>query len=146
MPYIIWLLSTALEIKSRTTSLTRSNLSTIYLRLGVGRHHIALQRLQDKFGGKRGISSKNKQEADRIIRERLKGSQQIFQQPHMQMQPFPPIVPMVMPFLMGSFGLPQPQYPQFHQQDHQFPNQTRGNGPCFNCNQTGHVARYCPVN
>ena len=28
--------------------------------LGVGRHHIALQRLQDKFGGKRGISSKNK--------------------------------------------------------------------------------------
>ena len=28
--------------------------------LGVGRHNIALQRLQDKFGGKRGISSKNK--------------------------------------------------------------------------------------
>ena len=28
--------------------------------LGVGRHNIALQRLQGKFGGKRGISSKNK--------------------------------------------------------------------------------------
>ena len=61
--------------------------------LGVGRHHIALQRLQDKFGGKREISSKNKLEADRIIRESLKGSQQIFQEPQMQMQPFPPIAP-----------------------------------------------------
>ena len=42
--------------------------------LGHGGHGIALQRLKDKFGGKKGMSSKNKKEADRIIRESLKGN------------------------------------------------------------------------
>ena len=37
--------------------------------LGHGGHSIALQRLKDKFGGKRGMSSNRKKEADRIIRE-----------------------------------------------------------------------------
>ena len=35
--------------------------------LGHGGHGIALQRLKDKFGGKKGMSSKNKKEADKII-------------------------------------------------------------------------------
>jgi hypothetical protein len=42
--------------------------------LGHGGHGIALQRLKDKFGGKKGMSAKNKSEADRIIRESLKGT------------------------------------------------------------------------
>jgi hypothetical protein len=37
--------------------------------LGHGGHSIALQRLKDKFGGKKGMSAKNKKEADKIIRE-----------------------------------------------------------------------------
>ena len=37
--------------------------------LGHGGHSIALHGLKDKFGGKRGMSSKSKKEADRIIRE-----------------------------------------------------------------------------
>ena len=37
--------------------------------LGNDGHGIALQRLKDKFGGKKGMSSRNKKDADKIIRE-----------------------------------------------------------------------------
>ena len=114
--------------------------------LGGGSHSIALQRLKVKFGGKKGMSSKNKREADKIIRESLKGTQQNFQMPQLQMQPFAPMTPMGMPFPMGPLGFPPPQYPQFPHQNQHLLIQTRGNnGPCFNCNQSGHVARNCPT-
>ena len=104
--------------------------------LGHGGHSIALQRLKDKFGGKRGMSAKNKKEADRIIRESLRGSPAIPQQPQ---QFFPP-VPMHFP--MNPFGAPQ--FPMGPPQQ-SFP--VRGvNGPCFICQQLGHVARNCPNN
>ena len=79
--------------------------------LGGGSHSIALQRLKDKFGGKKGMSSKNKREADKIIRESLKGTQQNFQTPQLQMQPFAPMTHMGMPFPMGPLGFPPPQSP-----------------------------------
>ena len=108
--------------------------------LGHGGHGIALQRLKDKFGGKKGMSSKNKREADRIIRESLKGGQpQLLQQPP-QFQPFAPMT-MPMPFPMGPFS----HYPAAQQQ-HNFPPARGINGPCFICQQHGHVARYCPNN
>ena len=108
--------------------------------LGNDGHGIALQRLKDKFGGKKGMSSRNKKEADKIIRESLKGnSAQNHQQLH-QFQPFLPLAPMPMPFPMGPFN--SPQYAPAPQQ---FGNPNRGtNGPCFVCQQYGHVARYCP--
>ena len=63
--------------------------------LGHGGHSIALQRLKDKFGGKKGMSAKNKKEADKIIRESLRGNSAILQHPQqMQMQQFLPPVPM----------------------------------------------------
>ena len=37
--------------------------------LGNDGHGLALQRLKDKFGGKKGMSSRNKKEADKIIRK-----------------------------------------------------------------------------
>ena len=99
--------------------------------LGHGGHDIALQRLKDKFGGKKGMSSKNKKEADKIIRESLRGSP-MQMCPHLQQfQPFGPVPPMNMPFPMGPF------------QSHQFPfapqqQPMRGvNGPCFTCQQHG---------
>ena len=77
--------------------------------LGHGGHGIALQRLKDKFGGKKGMSSKNKKEADKIIRESLKGNPvQIFPQPQ-QFQGFGPMPQMAMPFPMHQFN--QPQFP-----------------------------------
>jgi len=108
--------------------------------LGHGGHGIALQRLKDKFGGKKGMSSKNKKEADKIIRESLKGNPvQMFPQPQ-QFQGFAPMPQMAMPFSMPHFN--QPQFPFPPQQQ---PNPGRGvNGPCFICQQHGHLARNCP--
>ena len=107
--------------------------------LGHGGDSIALQRWKDKFGGKRGMSAKNKKEADRTIRESLRGNSAIPQQPQ-QMQQFLPPVPMHFP--MGPFSAPQ--FPMGPPQQN-FP--MRGvNGPCFICQQLGHVARNCPNN
>ena len=83
--------------------------------LGHGGHSIALQRLKDKFGGKKGMSSKNKKEADRIIRESLRSApMQVFPQPQ-QFQQFPPFPQLPMQFPMGpfkcsaiSYGAPAP--------------------------------------
>jgi len=108
--------------------------------LGNGGHNIALQRLKDKFGGKKGMSSKSKREADRIIRESLKGGQPQLHQQLPQFQPFAPMA-MPMPFPLGPFSTPH--YPAAHQQQN-FPPARGVNGPCFICQQHGHVARYCP--
>ena len=59
--------------------------------LGHGGHDIALQRLKVKFGGKK--TSKNKKEADKIIRESLRGNpMQMYAHPQ-QFQPFGPMPP-----------------------------------------------------
>jgi len=71
--------------------------------LGHGGHNIALQRLKDKFGGKKGMSAKNKKEADKIIRESLRGNSAPFQYPQ-QFQQFPPMPPMPMNFPMAPFN------------------------------------------
>jgi len=108
--------------------------------LGHGGHSIALQRLKDKFGGKRGMSSKSKKEADRIIRESLRGVPMHGFPPPQQFQQFPPVPQLPMQFPVGPFGAPQ--YPMIPQN-----NPVRGtNGPCFICNQLGHVARNCQNN
>ena len=109
--------------------------------LGHGGHNIALQRLKDKFGGKKGMSAKNKKEADKIIRESLRGNTATLQYPQ-QFQQFPPMPPMPMSFPMVPFNAPQYQMGPPQQG-----NPMRGtNGPCFTCNQLGHVARNCPNN
>ena len=70
--------------------------------LGHEGHGIALQRLKDKFGGKKGMSTKNKKEADKIIRESLKGNpMQMCPQPQ-QFQNFP-TMPHGYAFPNGSF-------------------------------------------
>ena len=62
--------------------------------------------------------------------------------PAQQFQSFAPMPQMAMPFPVPHFG--QPQFPFPPQQQ---PNMGRGvNGPCFICQQHGHVARNCPNN
>ena len=113
--------------------------------LGRGGHGIALQRLKDKFGGKKGMSSKSKKEADRIIRESLKGNSMQMFPPTQQFQSFGPMPQMAMPQMTMPFPGPQFGQPQFPFPPQQQPNMGRGgNGPCFVCQQYGHVARYCP--
>ena len=75
--------------------------------LGHGGHDIASQRLKDKFGGKKGMSSKNKKEADKIIRESLRANPMQMYARTQQFQPFGPMPPMNMPFPMGPFNAPQ---------------------------------------
>ena len=59
-----------------------------------------------------------------------------------QFQQYPPMPPMPMNFPMAPFNAPQYQMGPPQQG-----NPMRGaNGPCFTCNQLGHVARNCPNN
>jgi len=117
------------------------SINYLFENLGHGGHNIALQRLKDKFGGKKGMSAKNKKEADKIIRESLRGNTATLQYPQ-QFQQFPPMPPMPMNFPMAPFNAPQYQMGPPQQG-----NPMRGtNGPCFTCNQLGHVARNCPNN
>ena len=76
--------------------------------LGHGGHGIALQRLKDKFGGKKGMSSKNKKEADKIIRESLRGNSLHMFPPAQQFQNFGPIPQMNMPQM--AMPLPAPHF------------------------------------
>ena len=108
--------------------------------LGHGDHRVALQRLKDNFGGKKGMSSKSQKQADKIIRESLKlTSGPIYSHPH-QPQFNGPMAALAMPLPLAPFGMPQLPHPSQN-----FANPGRGtNGPCFNCQQHGHVARFCP--
>ena len=108
--------------------------------LGNGGHGIALQRLKDRFGGRKGMSASSKKEADRIIRESLRGGNMQMPFQPQQFQSFASMGPAPVPFPMQPFGFPS--HP-FAPQQQGFP--VRGvNGPCFTCQQHGHIARNCP--
>ena len=108
--------------------------------LGNGGHGIALQRLKDRFGGRKSMSSRSKKEADRIIRESLRGGHLQMPVQHQGYPQFAPMGPIPVPYPIAPFG--PPQFP-FGPQQQNLP--VRGvNGPCFTCQQHGHVARNCP--
>ena len=101
---------------------------------------IALQRLKERFEGRTGMSSKSKREADKIIRQSLKGNQLQMHPPFQHHQQFAPLTTMPLPFQMGPFNAPQIP---FGFQQHTPPT-TVVNGPCFVCQQQGHVDKNCP--
>ena len=102
----------------------------------------ALQQIREKFGTNCGISKKKKKLADKIIRDNLR-NQISTCAPPMMSQTFLP---------MGGVlsALPAPPMAMFQQHMRPDPRilqpfQTQQNlGPCFNCNQAGHLARNCP--
>ena len=115
--------------------------------IGGQSHSWALQQIRERFGTNCGVSKKNKKLADRIIRDNLKNQGAAFTQtlPGMQSS-FMPMgnmmaalptqpMPMFQQNMPGNAHLPMMQR---FQQPQQFV------GHCFNCNQTGHLARNCP--
>ena len=82
------------------------------------------------------VAKKNisKKEADKIIRESLKGNSMQMFPPAQQLQSFGPMPQMTMPQMTMPFPGPQFGQPQFPFPPQQQPNMGRGvNGPCFVC-------------
>ena len=102
----------------------------------------ALQQIREKFGTNCGISKKKKKLADKLIRDNLR-NQISSCAPPMMSQTFLP---------MGGVlsALPTPPMAMFQQNMRpdirtlQPLQPLQAFGPCFNCNQEGHLARNCP--
>ena len=111
--------------------------------IGGQSHSWALQQIRERFGTNCGVSKKNKKLADRIIRDNIKNQGAAFTQspPGMQ-QAFMPMgnVMGMLPSMPAMPMVPNTLAPMM--QRPQFPQPFVGN--CFNCNQSGHLARYCP--
>ena len=103
----------------------------------------ALQQIREKFGTNCGMSKKKKRLADKIIRDNLK-NQIAGCAPPVMPQPFMP---------MGGLlsALPTPPMAMLNSNMHpgmhafQTGQPQQNYGPCFNCNQIGHLARNCPM-
>jgi hypothetical protein len=101
-----------------------------------------LQQIREKFGTNCGISKKKKRLADKIIRENLR-NQISTCAPPMMPQTFLP---------MGGVLSALPAPPMAMLQQNMRPDTRtfqsfqplQNIGPCFNCNQAGHLARNCP--
>ena len=105
-------------------------------KLPLGKHWkyaLALQQLQENYGGNKGVSKSDKKDADKILK-RSGGAPSMcapapvwVPPPSMMMPSFPP-----MPFMAHTQQFPDTQ------QRRPF------TGNCFNCQQPGHLAKDCP--
>jgi hypothetical protein len=126
--------------------------------LGNHSHGWAMQKLKEEFGGQRGMSARRKKLADKIVRETPQRTMpQLPSGPVLQLPPPP------QQFFGGGLGMMAPTHPvpfgppSFNHQPlpsgfNQQPLPGQGGqqpprpfgGVCFLCQQSGHMARYCP--
>ena len=101
--------------------------------IGNRSHALALQQLKEKYGGNKGMSKTDKKEADKILKKSGFSSSVCAPLPMWASTPNPMFAPPPnMPFMA-----PTQQFA-----DMQIRRPFSGN--CFNCQQSGHLAKDCP--
>ena len=101
--------------------------------IGNRSHVLALQQLKEKYGGTKGMSKSDKKEADKILKKSGFSSSVCAPPPMWASAPNPMFAPPPnMPFMA-----PTQQFA-----DMQIRRPFSGN--CFNCQQSGHLAKDCP--
>ena len=113
-------------------------------------HEYAMQMLKEQFGSKSMLSKKSKKFADRVVRESVRRQQNLpmpasFGLPFARAPLMAPMAPINMhpPAIIPPFG----QMPMAMSAN-QFQGNVAGQkplGPCFTCQQLGHLSKDCPM-
>jgi len=100
--------------------------------IGNRSHSLALQQLREKYGGTKGMSKSDKKEADKILK-RSGAVSAVCAPPPIWAPP-----PLMGPFPNMPFMAPTQQFSEMN-------IRRPFTGNCFNCNQSGHLAKDCPA-